>query len=49
MSPSPTAPNSLPALFRRAENLAPVRCAMVHPCDHASLEGIIAAWLEKHA
>ena len=43
MSPSPTAPNSLPALFRRAENLAPVRCAMVHPCDHASLEGIIAA------
>ena len=43
MSPSPTAPNSLPALFRRAVNLAPVRCAMVHPCDHASLEGIIAA------
>lgn len=43
MSPSPEAPNSLPALFRRAESLPPVRCAVVHPCDHASLDGVMAA------
>lgn len=43
MSPNPNAPNSLPALFRRAENLPPVRCAIVHPCDEASMDGVQAA------
>ncbi|MCP2040601.1 phosphotransacetylase [Neisseria sp. HSC-16F19] len=43
MSPHPQAPNSLPALFRRAADLPPVRCAVVHPCDHASLDGVMAA------
>lgn len=43
MSPHHQAPNSLPALFRRAAQLPPVRCAVVHPCDHASLDGVLAA------
>ncbi len=42
-----TAPNSLPALFRRAAGLSPVRCAVVHPCDHASLDGVMAAVAHK--
>ena len=43
MSPALDAPNSLPALFRRAAQLPPVRCAVAHPCDHASLDGVMAA------
>jgi hypothetical protein len=31
------------ALLRRCESLAPVRCAIVHPCDRDSLLGPLEA------
>jgi phosphotransacetylase/acyl dehydratase len=35
--------DSFSALFERCRSLAPVRCAVVHPCDEASLRGAIEA------
>jgi hypothetical protein len=35
--------DSFSALFERCWSLAPVRCAVVHPCDEASLRGAIEA------
>ncbi len=37
------APLAYAALMRRATGLAPVRCAVVHPCDAASLRGALDA------
>lgn len=38
-----SAPARLQALLARAQGLAPVRCAVVHPCDTESLAGALAA------
>ncbi len=35
--------NNLPRLYQQATQLSAIRCAIVHPCDAASLQGVVAA------